>query len=192
MRYGHQRQAGVSFCRRAIAAGRSLAICRDCLLFFSFFAFGSALFFFGFSPRSTTRTFEMWMGPSRSAIFPCGLSCDLRRCRLMMRTPSIKTRCLRGNTSRIFPVVKSILAPTFSFPHCPFNPYSSDITTLQAITSNVLSSGGVFTSFPAGLSINTITGEIIPSMSTPGTYTVNYDIVASTSCPAGTRPREAG
>ena len=46
----------------------------------------------------------MWIGPSRSAIFPCGLSCDFFKWRLIMRTPSTKTRCLRAMTSSTFPV----------------------------------------------------------------------------------------
>lgn len=74
-------------------------------------------------------------------------------------------------------------APTGTFSYLG-NPYTSDMATAQVITPNGLTSGGVFTSTPAGLSINTNTGEIIPSMSTPETYTVNYDIDASASCPA--------
>ena len=48
-----------------------------------------------------------------------------------------------------------------------------------------LSSGGDFTSSPAtGLNLDINSGAITPLGSTPGTYTVNYDIAASGSCPA--------
>jgi hypothetical protein len=42
--------------------------------------------------------------------------------------------------------------------------------------------GGTYTSIPSGLTINSITGEITPSTSTPGTYTVRYNIPASGPC----------
>ncbi|MBL7980740.1 MAG: proprotein convertase P-domain-containing protein [Flavobacteriales bacterium] len=45
-------------------------------------------------------------------------------------------------------------------------------------------SGGAFSASPAGLSINASTGEVDPGASTPGTYTVNYDIAAAGGCGA--------
>ena len=68
-------------------------------VFVSFFAS-----FLVFSSFSIKRTLEIWIGPSRSAILPLGLSCDFRRCFLIIRTPSINTRCFFGNTCRIFPL----------------------------------------------------------------------------------------
>ena len=44
--------------------------------------------------------------------------------------------------------------------------------------------GGGFTSSPAGLSLNSSTGEITPSGSTSGTYTVTYTIAAGGGCPS--------
>lgn len=44
-------------------------------------------------------------------------------------------------------------------------------------------SGGVFSSVPAGLSINAATGVVDASASTPGTYTVTNTIPASGACP---------
>src|SRR5436853_3050160 len=73
--------------------------------FFSASFFGFVLVFLSaFFSRSINFTFEMWIGPSRSAILPCGLSSDLRRCFLIIRTPSTSTRCLLDNTSRILPL----------------------------------------------------------------------------------------
>lgn len=99
--------------------------------------------------------------------------------RIYVRIEDNNTGCA---TTRSFDLIVTA-APEGTFSYSG-NPYSSDITTSQTITSNGLSFGGVFSSIPLGLSINAATGEIIPSTSTPGTYTVNYDIAASASCPA--------
>jgi hypothetical protein len=48
--------------------------------------------------------------------------------------------------------------------------------------------GGTYTSSPAGLSINATTGAITPSTSTANIYTVTYTIAASGGCPAFTTP----
>jgi hypothetical protein len=42
--------------------------------------------------------------------------------------------------------------------------------------------GGTYTAAPAGLTINSSTGEITPSSSAPGTYTITYNIPASGGC----------
>jgi hypothetical protein len=46
------------------------------------------------------------------------------------------------------------------------------------------STGGSFSSSPAGLSLNAITGQITPGASTAGTYTVTYTIAAAGGCAA--------
>ncbi|WP_440135144.1 PKD domain-containing protein [Chitinophaga sancti] len=61
------------------------------------------------------------------------------------------------------------------------SPYCGDLSTTQAVTQT--GSGGGTYSAPAGLSINAATGAIIPSASTPGTYTVTYTIAAAPPCP---------
>ncbi len=99
--------------------------------------------------------------------------------RIFVRIEDNNTGCV---TTRSFDLIVTA-APAGTFTYSG-NPYTSDMTTAQAITPTGLVSGGVFTSIPSGLSINSTTGEIIPSTSTPGTYTVNYDVVASASCPA--------
>jgi hypothetical protein len=45
-------------------------------------------------------------------------------------------------------------------------------------------SGGTYSVSPAGLTINTGNGNVTPSTSTPGTYTVTYTLAASGGCPA--------
>lgn len=62
-------------------------------------------------------------------------------------------------------------------------PYCINISTPQQPIING-AGGGTFSATPAGLSLNTITGAVTPSLSSPGTYTVTYSIPASGSCPA--------
>jgi uncharacterized protein (TIGR02145 family)/gliding motility-associated-like protein len=61
------------------------------------------------------------------------------------------------------------------------SPYCRSLTNLQPITRNG-TTGGVYTAAPAGLALNSSTGAITPSSSTPGTYTVTYTIPASNGC----------
>jgi uncharacterized repeat protein (TIGR01451 family) len=44
--------------------------------------------------------------------------------------------------------------------------------------------GGAFSSVPSGLTLDATTGDVTPSTSTPGTYTVTYTIPASNGCSA--------
>ena len=62
------------------------------------------------------------------------------------------------------------------------SPWCQTNTTAQSV-SQTGTSGGTYTSSPAGLSLNATTGAITPSSSTPATYTVTYTISA-TGCTA--------
>jgi hypothetical protein len=65
-------------------------------------------------------------------------------------------------------------------------PFCSNNATAQSVTFSGTSAaytGGVFSS-AIGLSINSSTGAITPSSSTPGTYTVTYTIPPSGGCPS--------
>ena len=53
------------------------------------------------------------------------------------------------------------------------SPFCKNITTAQ-IPTIIGSAGGLFSSAPAGLSLNSSTGAIVPSTSTAGTYTISY------------------
>jgi gliding motility-associated-like protein len=62
--------------------------------------------------------------------------------------------------------------------------YCKSVTTLQAVTQTG-TSGGSYSAIPnVGLSINPTTGEINPSLSSPGVYTVVYGLPGSI-CTAG-------
>ncbi|MCP9769266.1 hypothetical protein EGI22_15230, partial [Lacihabitans sp. LS3-19] len=63
-------------------------------------------------------------------------------------------------------------------------PYCS--TASPASVSLTGTTGGGFTSAPAGLTINATTGQITPSSSTAGVYTVTYTIAASGGCSSAT------
>ncbi len=60
-------------------------------------------------------------------------------------------------------------------------PYCSSLATPQNVTLTG-TSGGTFSASPSGLTINSSTGAITPSTSTPGTYTVTYNFVSPAGC----------
>ncbi|NDA99332.1 MAG: hypothetical protein EBY31_09050 [Flavobacteriia bacterium] len=60
------------------------------------------------------------------------------------------------------------------------SPFCKTLTTGQAV-SQTGTTGGTYTS-TSGLSINASTGEIIPSTSTVGTYTVSYTMLGLGGC----------
>ncbi|WNM18429.1 PKD-like domain-containing protein [Flavobacterium capsici] len=62
-------------------------------------------------------------------------------------------------------------------------PFCSTNSTAQTVTltGTAAYTGGTFSS-TAGLTINSTTGDIIPSTSTPGSYVVTYTIVAAGGC----------
>jgi gliding motility-associated-like protein len=63
------------------------------------------------------------------------------------------------------------------------SPFCNSLTTAQAVTRTG-TSGGIYTASPSGLTLDSITGAIIPSTSTAGVYTVTYTIIASGGCAA--------
>ena len=73
------------------------------------------------------------------------------------------------------------IAPDATFSYIG-TPYCA--TANATVTFAAGASAGVFSASPAGLSINTITGEVDLTLSTAGTYTVTNTIVASGGCAA--------
>ncbi|MBC7605731.1 MAG: hypothetical protein H7199_02080, partial [Burkholderiales bacterium] len=80
-------------------------------------------------------------------------------------------------------IIDATASPSGTFLY-PATPYCNSITTPQPITPTALTSGGTYSSMPAGLILNASTGAVTPSGSTVGTYLVTYNIVASANCPA--------
>ena len=64
----------------------------------------------------------------------------------------------------------------------PGTPYCAALP--QQLVTTTVTPGGVYSATPAGLTLDATTGNIVPSTSTPGIYTVSYNLAASGSCPA--------
>jgi gliding motility-associated-like protein len=73
----------------------------------------------------------------------------------------------------------SIVEPTSATISYTGSPYCQSVTTLQTVTQTG-TPGGSYSAIPSiGLSINPTTGDINPSLSSPGVYTVKYGIPGS-------------
>ncbi|MFN3850852.1 MAG: beta strand repeat-containing protein, partial [Spirosomataceae bacterium] len=82
-----------------------------------------------------------------------------------------------GVTATTSVTITNAPSATISYAGSPF------CSSGNAVNVNLVgSSGGAFSSSPAGLSISNTTGQITPSSSTAGTYTVSYTIAASGGC----------
>ncbi len=71
------------------------------------------------------------------------------------------------------------LSISYNAPFC-VNQNTTQVVNLQGVA------GGLYSASPSGLSINAATGAILPSSSTPGTYTVTYTAPAVGACPPQT------
>jgi len=80
-------------------------------------------------------------------------------------------------------VLKVTLLPTATISYTG-TPFCRSLNTLQSVTLTGTNAynGGTFSALPAGLSISAISGNINPSASTAGTYTVTYLVPASGGC----------
>ncbi|MET3885920.1 beta strand repeat-containing protein [Niastella sp. OAS944] len=76
--------------------------------------------------------------------------------------------------------ITAVPTATISYTGSPFCTTVSSATV--TLTGTGAYTGGTYTAAPAGLNINSATGDINPSASTPGTYTVTYAIPASGGC----------
>ena len=61
------------------------------------------------------------------------------------------------------------------------SPFCSTVITAQSVTL-VGTAGGTYSAVPGGLSMNPVTGDITPSASAAGTYTITYSIPAGSGC----------
>jgi len=94
---------------------------------------------------------------------------------------AIRTSGTRTGGSGANGLVVISWCPAASFSYAG-SPFCNSIATPQSVTING-SGGGTFSASPSGLSINAATGDITPSTSIAGTYTVTYTIAAAGSCP---------
>ena len=71
-------------------------------------------------------------------------------------------------------------APTGTFAYSG-TPYCATVTSAMP-TGTALTAGGIYSATPNSLTINGTTGEINPSTSAAGTYTVTYTVAAANGC----------
>ncbi|MEO7171665.1 fibronectin type III domain-containing protein [Flavobacterium sp.] len=91
-----------------------------------------------------------------------------------------------GGTCTTIPFITTtrtviITAPASATISYPAATYCNSITSTQAVVRTG-TAGGTYSSTPAGLLLNAITGEIIPVASSAGVYTVTYTIPAIGGC----------
>ncbi|PWL33143.1 MAG: hypothetical protein DCO96_01970 [Fluviicola sp. XM-24bin1] len=77
--------------------------------------------------------------------------------------------------------VEPVATAAISYPASPY--CSSETSAPVTLTGTGAYTSGTY-SAPAGVSINSSTGEIDPSASTPGTYTITYTVPAGSACPS--------
>ena len=75
-------------------------------------------------------------------------------------------------------VITTLPTPTISYPGSPF---CTTVSTPQPVTQTG-TTGGTYSAIPAGLTLNQSNGEILPSTSSPGTYTVTYTLSPANGC----------
>ncbi|MBS7788328.1 hypothetical protein KIH23_13560, partial [Flavobacterium sp. CYK-55] len=87
------------------------------------------------------------------------------------------------SSSSLSCTANNCVLPTVSISYAG-SPFCTTLSTAQAVTLTGTGSfsGGIF-SAGAGLSINAASGDINPSTSTPGPYTVTYTILGIGGCP---------
>ena len=80
--------------------------------------------------------------------------------------------------------ITEIPAASISYSGSPY--CSSETSAAFTLTGTGAYTGGTYTVTPAGLTLDAATGNINPSTSTPGTYSIRYQIPASAGCAAVT------
>lgn len=91
--------------------------------------------------------------------------------------------CSLTGSSSFTIVIESNTAPVTTFSYT--TPVCGNVPTLYPSLGTGFTHGGTFSS-TTGLTINASTGAVNPSTSTPGSYTITYQIPASGCQPAGT------
>ncbi len=95
-------------------------------------------------------------------------------------TPSTATCGITGETASRTQVVTAQPSATISYTLAG-NPFCKSFAGAASVTRTG-TAGGTYTAAPAGLTINAGNGDITPSTSTAGTYTVTYTIAAAGGC----------
>lgn len=97
--------------------------------------------------------------------------------------------CGSGASSSVVISINALPSASISYPSSAYCTSSSVVNVTQTGPG-----GGTYSASPAGLSINATTGQVTPSTSTPGSYTITYSYVsgcagtATTTMLVGTGP----
>ena len=90
--------------------------------------------------------------------------------------------CSKNEGNKRVPVIATISANSIqSSIFYASNTFCKSLTGKQPVTRTG-TGGGIFTSNPNGLTLDSSTGEITPSTSTNGNYTITYTVVAAEGC----------
>lgn len=127
-------------------------------------------------------------GGSYSAT-PAGLSINAATGAITPSTSAVNTYTVTYTIAAAAPcplyttttTVQIVSAPTATISYAG-TPFCSSASTQTPTFSGT--TGGTYSALPAGLSINSVTGEITPGTSSAGTYTVTYSIAAGGGCSA--------
>lgn len=121
---------------------------------------------------------------------PAGLSINSSTGLITLASSTLNTYTVTYTTTGLCPDTSSFVISIVNVPVATFSyagPYCQDATPDPLPTFPSGASAGVFSASPAGLVfVNTATGEVDLSASTPNAYTVTNSIAAGGGCPAAT------
>ncbi len=108
---------------------------------------------------------------------PSGLSIDSISGEIDTNLSAVATYTIEYTSSGICPGTASFTLTINDFKNDPQFKYPAKtycVNDISTVTPTIVTPGGTFVSNPAGLSINLSTGIINPSLSTVGSYTIEY------------------
>jgi gliding motility-associated-like protein len=120
---------------------------------------------------------------------PAGLSLNASTGEITLATSTINNYVVTYTTNGSCPTTSTATINVTNSPSATFTYSSTSIcggSGTATVSFPIGASGGVFSATPTGLSINTSTGEIDLSASSPNTYTVTNFIAASGGCATAT------
>ena len=93
-------------------------------------------------------------------------------------TPVQVVGCNSGAVSTSVNITQALQSPSISY---PLTNYCSSASPVS-VTKTAGADGGTFSAYPSGLTINASTGELTPSSSATGNYTVSYTVPGVGGC----------
>jgi gliding motility-associated-like protein len=125
--------------------------------------------------EKVTPTLSIFGGTFTSS--PSGLDIDSLTGEIDTNLSAVSTYTIEYTSVGICPGTASFTLIINDFKNDPYFSYPAllyCISDPSTVTPTIETPGGIFTSSPTGLSIDTTTGNIIPSLSSVGNYTIGY------------------